>query len=87
VKLEHANINSNGEKETTYSEYGHMKYPSNLKKGDTIKKGDVIGYVGNTGASTNPHLHYTRRDKNNNPFEPPKEEVDDLLDNFNKECK
>jgi len=64
-----------------------MQYLSNLKKGDTIKKGDVIGYVGSTGTSTNPHLHYARKDKNNNPFKPPQEEVDDLLDNFNKECK
>lgn len=37
--------------------YGHL---SNyiVNTGDTIKMGKVIGYVGNTGVSTGPHLHY-----------------------------
>lgn len=30
----------------------------NVKKGQTIKRGEVIGYVGNSGKSTGPHLHY-----------------------------
>ena len=29
-----------------------------VEKGDVIRKGDVIGYVGNTGQSTGPHLHF-----------------------------
>ena len=37
--------------------YGHLS-KFNVKKGQVIKRGDVIGYVGNTGKSTGPHLHY-----------------------------
>lgn len=37
--------------------YAHLsKY--NVKKGQTIKRGEVIGYVGNSGRSRGPHLHY-----------------------------
>jgi murein DD-endopeptidase MepM/ murein hydrolase activator NlpD len=37
--------------------YGHMT-TFNVKPGQKVKRGDVIGYVGNTGLSTAPHLHY-----------------------------
>lgn len=37
--------------------YGHMS-KIDARPGQKIKRGDIIGYVGNTGASTAPHLHY-----------------------------
>jgi murein DD-endopeptidase MepM/ murein hydrolase activator NlpD len=37
--------------------YAHM-HEFAVRSGQTIKRGDLIGYVGNTGLSTAPHLHY-----------------------------
>lgn len=38
--------------------YGHLSRPI-VKKGDVIKRGQVIGYSGMTGYATGPHLHFT----------------------------
>ena len=51
IRLRH-----NGEYQTAYA---HMsKFAKGLRKGDKVKQGQVIGYVGATGRVTGAHLHY-----------------------------
>ncbi len=40
--------------------YAHLRRrkPYNVRKGQRVKRGDIIGYVGSTGRSQAPHLHY-----------------------------
>ena len=54
----------------TYSTgYAHLVKRSNLQKGSKVKQGQIIGYTGNTGRSTGPHLHYVVR-KNGSTIDP-----------------
>lgn len=57
VRLDHG-VGSDG---CTYSTlYGHMSKIA-CSVGQTVKKGQVIGYIGSTGWSTGPHLHFEVR--------------------------
>ena len=39
--------------------YAHLsKFANRIKKGKRVRQGQIIGYVGSTGKSTGPHLHY-----------------------------
>jgi murein DD-endopeptidase MepM/ murein hydrolase activator NlpD len=50
--------------------YAHMsRFASSMRKGAHVSQGEVIGYVGMTGWSTGPHLHYEFR-VNNKPRDP-----------------
>jgi murein DD-endopeptidase MepM/ murein hydrolase activator NlpD len=42
--------------------YGHLsRFAEGLRVGEPVKQGQVIGYVGQTGLATGPHLHYEFR--------------------------
>jgi murein DD-endopeptidase MepM/ murein hydrolase activator NlpD len=47
---------------------GHMVRVK-VRAGQQVKRGEVIGWVGNTGKSTGPHCHYEVH-KNGNPIDP-----------------
>ncbi|MCL1821337.1 MAG: M23 family metallopeptidase [Prolixibacteraceae bacterium] len=48
--------------------YAHL-YKFNVRPGQKVKRGEVIGYTGNTGTSSAPHLHYEVH-KNGSPVNP-----------------
>jgi len=60
VKIEHDSVYT--------TVYGHMQKAAVIK-GQFVKRGDLIGYVGTTGRSTGPHLHYEVH-KNGKPVDP-----------------
>ena len=51
IRIDHAN--------SYQTAYAHMsRFADGMKKGQTVRQDQVIGYVGTTGRSTGPHLHY-----------------------------
>ncbi len=54
-------IKHNAKYETAY---GHISRFAKIKVGDRVRQGQVIAYVGSTGMSTGPHLHYEVRENN-----------------------
>ncbi|WP_167730140.1 peptidoglycan DD-metalloendopeptidase family protein [Terasakiella sp. SH-1] len=61
-------IRHNSEYQTAYA---HMRaYKKGMYKGKRVKQGQIIGYVGTTGRSTGPHLHYEiiRNGRKTNPL-------------------
>jgi murein DD-endopeptidase MepM/ murein hydrolase activator NlpD len=56
--------------DSTYeTTFGHMRKTA-VKKGQHVERGEVIGYMGNSGRSTGPHVHYevAKNGKRVNPF-------------------
>lgn len=63
VKIKHPN--------GYYTMYGHIKYNTvTVKTGDKVEKGQVIGYMGNTGHSFGAHLHFEVRNEKDTRIDP-----------------
>ena len=41
-----------------YTQYNHLSKIANIQKGQAVEKGQGIGYVGDSGQTTGPHLHF-----------------------------
>ena len=64
VKIEHATAGY-------VTVYAHLsRIAPGLRKGKSIKRGDIIGYSGNSGLSAAPHLHYEVRDLSGRTLNP-----------------
>ena len=78
-------IKHNSEYKTAYAHLS--RFAKKLKKGNRVKQGSIIGYVGTSGRSTGPHLHYEviYKNKQINPYKLNMPEVKSLNDQNMKE--
>ena len=62
IRIQHAN--------GYQSSYAHMsRYAARLQEGTRVRQGEIIGFIGNTGLSAGPHLHFEIH-VNNRPVDP-----------------
>ena len=82
-------VRHSGEYSTAYAHLS--RFAKGIKPGQRVRQGQVIGYVGTTGRSTGPHLHYEvlRNDQQMNPLkikQPPTTQLAGAdLERFNEE--
>ena len=65
IILSHGSLNHGYGYKTVYAHLSRY----NVRAGQKVKRGEIIGYVGSTGISTAPHLHYEVH-KNGEPVNP-----------------
>ncbi len=78
-------FNSELDKYSTNYQYRNKRFKVNLFPGSRFfyKKGDLIGYSGNSGSSGGPHLHFELRDSLDNVYDPLRYGFKEIKDNRN----